>query len=229
MLDRELARFLAGEITAEEALAEHRGRLGGDHRGVRPRRAAEALQGLARHHQLSATCRSGERPQRRHRQRDGRGAQPRPTPPRGRARRGLGEWLDRQSRALFITARRDDDPGVLDLSADRLGDPGAVARAPAGRRLRRPLRRPRQLREAAVRLRAVPLPRHLRRRSARWAGRSRSRSAALLALVAGPLPARPDLAPGPDRPADHRRRAVRRSRCCSRRRCSAAPSSARWA
>ena len=33
--------ILAGEITVEEALQNDRGRLGGDHRGVRPRQAAE--------------------------------------------------------------------------------------------------------------------------------------------------------------------------------------------
>ena len=53
VLDREMARYLAGEITVEQALEKVYAGLGGDHRGVRPRRAAEALQGLPRHHQLS--------------------------------------------------------------------------------------------------------------------------------------------------------------------------------
>ena len=73
---------------------------------------------------------------------------------------------------------------LLDLSADRLGLSVAVALQARYGRLHARLHRLAQLPEAAVRLAAVPSPRHvrrLRRRSAGWPWRSsRARSSCLL-------------------------------------------------
>ena len=79
MLDREMARYLAGEISVEQALQNiHDGweeiteEFGRDEQ-------LQAVQGFARHHQLSGDRHIGERPERRHRLASAGARMPRPS------------------------------------------------------------------------------------------------------------------------------------------------------
>ena len=93
VLDTELARYLAGEITVDEALKNIEAGWEEDHRGLRPRRADQGPGPGAWHWQVISTTMSSRR---------------RPWTSRGISPAGLsqreswGEWFDRHSRTFFI-------------------------------------------------------------------------------------------------------------------------------